>query len=253
MSRTAIILGSNCESVSSRIKIENTIPFSAIPGFPEIAQSVPGHALEVLIGTIDGASVLCYNGRMHCYQGLTPYEVSANVRHAYHAGCDTVIIATGAATLGDSPQIGELMAVTDHINVRGDSPLIGPTVLFPDDVPFVDMYNAYDPKLVEVAEKVAAKQGITLRKGVQVCMVGPQYLTPFEASFFSKAGCSTVSLSGVAEVIQARALGMRVLCISNINSHAGQPTKRRPVDEMLVKSSDNLGHLIAGVVTEISK
>lgn len=251
MSRIAIVLGSQCESVSERIDVQEVLPYSKIDGFPEIEQTVPGHAYEVLMGTLDGVPVNCYNGRAHRYQGLTAYEVAATVRHAYHHGCDTLLMVNGVATLGETPAVGTTMIVRDHINYTDDSPLVGPTPLFPDDVPFVDMCDAYDPGLRALAKRVAGEQGIELFEGVQVCIVGPQFLTPLEVRMFKSLGCDVVTLSMAAEVIQARGLGMRVLAILSVTSRAGTKVQRTNYDEMLGEPPQVLGDLVAGIVREL--
>ena len=240
MSRVAIILGSNCESVSDRMEVEKVIPYEEISGFPQAPVKVPGHALEVLVGSLDGTEALCYSGRYHRYQGISAYDVAALVRHAYHAGCDTLIITTGAAALTDELSAGSLMAVTDQVDLTGESPLVGPTMLFPDDVPFVDMCGAYDRQLIDIACQVAKKAGIALAQGVAACTMGPQYLTRAEA------------LSLAAEVIQARALGMRVLGLCNITSHAGAPSNHRSTDEMLDQTKADLGLLVSGVLARLA-
>lgn len=252
MSRVAIILGSNCESVSDRMEVEKVIPYEEISGFPQAPVKVPGHALEVLVGSLDGTEALCYSGRYHRYQGISAYDVAALVRHAYHAGCDTLIITTGAAALTDELSAGSLMAVTDQVDLTGESPLVGPTMLFPDDVPFVDMCGAYDPQLIDIACQVAKKAGIALAQGVAACTVGPQYLTRAEAGVLRRLGCSTVTLSLAAEVIQARALGMRVLGLCNITSHAGAPSNHRSTDEMLDQTKADLGLLVSGVLARLA-
>ena len=251
MSRIAIVLGSQCESVSERIDVQEVLPYSQIDGYPEIEQTVSGHAFEVLMGTLDGVSVYCYNGRAHRYQGLSAYEVSAMVRHAYHHGCDTLLLVIGVATLAEDLEVGETLIATDHINYTDDSPLVGPTPLFPDDVPFVDMCDAYDPGLRELAKRVADEQGIALREGAMVCIVGPQFLTPLEVRMFNSLGCKVVTLSMAAEVIQARALGMRVLAIAPVTSRAGVRVQRKTYDEMMGEPPQVLGDLVAGIVREL--
>lgn len=253
MSRIAIVLGSQCESVSERIEVQEVIPYSQIDGFPEIEQTVPGHAFEVLMGTLDGVKVNCYNGRAHRYQGLSAYEVSATVRHAYHHGCDTLLLVNGVASLDEEPAVGSTLVISDHINYTDDSPLVGPTPLFPDDVPFVDMVDAYDPGLRALAKEVAAQEGLALREGAQVCIVGPQFLTPLEARMFKGLGCDVVTLSMAAEVIQARALGMRVLAIAPVTSRAGVHVPRRVYDEMMGEPPQVLGSLVAGIVRRLGE
>jgi purine-nucleoside phosphorylase len=253
MGRAAIILGSNCESISDMIMVESVLPYSSIPGFHLAVQNVPGHSLEVLIGTLADKDVLCYCGRPHLYQGLSAYDVAAPVRHAYHAGCDTLINVCNAAALNGEVQEGDLMVVSDQLNFSDDSPLVGPSAFFPDDVPFIDMYGAYDEGLREVAHAVAVEKAIDLTEGAIACTVGPQYLTAVEARALHGAGCSASTLSLASEVIQARALGMRTMGIAQVTHNAG--TRMQPANSIKKERDrvmrENMARLVAGIIQRL--
>ncbi len=235
------------------IAIDSVLPYSSIPDFHMATQSVPGHSLEVLVGTLADKDVLCYCGRAHLYQGLSSYDVAAPVRHAYHAGCDTLINICNAAALDGAVCEGDLMLVNDQLNFSDASPLVGPSAFFPDDVPFIDVCDAYDDRLREVAHAVAVEKGIDLAEGAIACTVGPQYLTAIEAHALQSVGCSASTLSLASEVIQARALGMRTMGIAQVTHSAG--TRMRPANSTERERGrvmhENMARLVAGILQRL--
>jgi len=193
------------------------IPYHDIPEVP--VSGVAGHAGELVAGMVGGRPVLVLSGRVHAYEGYTHREVTILLRAAFQVGLRTVVLTTTAGGLNPAFEPGELMLVTDHINLSGDNPLFGPNVdaLGPR---FPALTDAYDPELAERARAAAQRTGIRLHEGVYVMLAGPNYETRAELRMLRGLGADAVGLSTVLEVIVARHAGVRVLALSLITNKA---------------------------------
>jgi len=214
-----LILGSGLGGLADAIEQPDTIPYRDIPHYP-VATAV-GHAGELVIGPLEGVSVMTMRGRLHYYEGYSMAAVTFPVRVMRAMGVQTLIVTNAAGGLDASWQATDLMLITDHINLpglAGISPLVGPN----DDAlgpRFLDMRGSYDAGLRALAQRVAREQGFTLREGVYVMNAGPCFETPAEIAFLVSLGGKAVGMSTVPEVLVARHSGMRVLgisCITNI-------------------------------------
>lgn len=218
--RIGIVLGSGLSALAERVADADVLPYDDIPHF--VPSTVPGHAGRLVAGVLRGASVLLMQGRTHYYEGYSTAQVSLPVRVMQYLGVDTLIVTNAAGGIHPDFASGDLMVITDHINLlgmAGQSPLRGPNeesfgVRFPSMAP------AYDPALVALAEDVAREQGITLRRGVYVMVAGPSFETPAEIRFLRTIGADAVGMSTAPEVVVARHAGMRVLGISLISNVA---------------------------------
>lgn len=250
----AIVLGSGLGDSTGFMDVERRIPYTDIPGFAK--PTIAGHAGELLIGHAHGLRIAAMRGRFHMYEGHDLSTVVLPIRSLIRAGAGTVLLtnAAGGVNMGFHP--GDLMLITDHINLTGRNPLIGPN----DDnlgPRFPDMTRAYDPALIETAHNAAKRLGITLREGVYAWMTGPSYETPAEIRMARTLGADAVGMSTVPEVIAARHMGARVLGISCITNMAagvtGQPLSHAEVTEVGRRAAANFLRLICGVIEEGTK
>jgi len=219
----ALILGSGLGHYADRIQGDR-IPYAAIPGFH--SSTVQGHSGTLVIGTLNGQSVVAMQGRVHAYEGLSMDAVTFPVRVMWQLGARTLLVTNAAGGMNPAFAPGDLMLIDDQINMTGANPLAGPN----DErfgPRFPDMTQAYDPELRALASRVATQGGIDLKRGVYVGALGPTYETPAEVRAFHKLGGDAVGMSTVPEVIVARHMGMRCLgisCITNAAAGLGDGT-----------------------------
>jgi purine-nucleoside phosphorylase len=193
------------------------IPYRDIAEVP--MSGIAGHAGELVAGMVGGRPVLVLSGRVHAYEGYTHPEVTILLRATLRVGLGTVVLTNAAGGLNPAFEPGELMLLTDHINLSGDNPLFGPNVdaLGPR---FPALTDAYDPDLAARARAAAQRAGVDLREGVYVMLAGPNYETRAELRMLRGLGADAVGMSTVPEVIVARHAGVRVLAFSLITNKA---------------------------------
>lgn len=208
----AIVLGSGLGSLAERPEAQagTTVAFTDLPGFP--APTVAGHGGKLLFCEFEGRKVVLQAGRFHFYEGHSMALVTAPMRIYGRLGVKTVLLTNAAGALNSAFGVGELMALTDHINLFGTNPLIGPN-LGPGPR-FPDMTAVYDPALRAQLQAGARHLGQTLREGVYLGLTGPSYETPAEIRAFRALGADAVGMSTVPEAIVARQEGLRVAGIS---------------------------------------
>lgn len=213
-----IVLGSGLAALAEAVEAPDIIPFHEIPNFP--VSSVQGHSGRLVIGKLEGQSVLVMQGRVHFYEGYSMSQVTLPIRMMKWLGIHTVILTNAAGGVNQSFKAGEVMLITDHINLigmAGQNPLRGPN----DESfgpRFPDMSQPYDRGLRELALKVAAAQQLTLRQGVYICLAGPSFESPADVRFLRMIGADAVGMSTVPETVVARHAGMRVLGLSGISN-----------------------------------
>ena len=216
----ALILGSGLSSLVEAVTDADVIPYEEIPHFP--IPHVEGHAGRLVVGELEGRKVVVMQGRAHYYEGYSMQHLTLPVRVMHMLGAKTLVVTNAAGGLNPRFQVGDLMLITDHINLigmAGLNPLRGPhdPALGPR---FPDMSQAYDPVLRALALRVAEKLDLPLREGVYVCLAGPSFESPAEIRFLRMIGADAVGMSTVPEVIVARHSGMRVLGVSGISNLA---------------------------------
>ena len=248
----AIVLGTGLGGLASRIAVDATIDYADIPGFP--VSTVESHAGRLLCGTLSGKTVVAMQGRFHRYEGYSLQQATFPVRVLRALGAGTLIVSNACGGMHPLWGPGELMLIADHINLLGDSPLIGPN----DDrlgPRFPDMSEPYDRPLRSLAREVAANLRITLREGVYVAVPGPNLETRAEYRFLRSIGADVVGMSTVPEVIVAIHGGMRVLGISIITDQclpdALEPATVEKIIAVAGKAEPDLTALVCGVLERV--
>ena len=255
--RVLIVLGSGLGTLANEMESPIRISYSDIPGFA--VSTVPGHSGALLLGTLYGVPVAMMQGRSHFYEGYPPWQITLPVRVARVLGATTMIVSNAAGGINRGFAVGDVMLITDHINLlgmAGHNPLIGPNVdlLGPR---FPSMTGAYDQGLRNRAVQVAHDAGIDLKQGVYVGLAGPAFETPAELRFLRAVGADAVGMSTVNEVLVARHAGMRVLGFSGITNVArlspdeGEPPSHREVLEAGPRIAPKLLGIVRGVLQEL--
>ena len=242
----AVVLGSGLRTAVIEEQTADTIPYSRFSDLPQI--SVPGHLGQFVLGQVGDTHIIFAQGRVHLYEGRSPYELTAFVRTLARAGVKTLILTNAAGSLNPSFTVGEWMMIKDHINLTGASPLTG-------SPEFVDMSEPYSPRLRTVFAQAAYNLGIVLREGVYAGLIGPQYETAAEVRMLQTIGADAVGMSTVLEVIQARALGLEVAGFSCLtNMAAGISPRRLTHDDVLETgrtAADVLGRLLTAALPKL--
>jgi len=248
--RVALVLGSGLAGLADVAEDAVSIPYGELDGFPKVG-SVAGHAGRLVLGLLGGVPVMLFNGRAHQYQGVSALDAAYPARLAAAVGCEVLVVTNAAGGLADDLSVGDLIVLSDHINLMGTSPLIGWSG--PDGgVPFIPMRDAYDSALRAIMHEVAGEQGVALRDGVYVGLLGPSYETPAEVSMLRGLGGDVVGMSTVPETIAARALGLKVLGMSLVtNVAAGFGLSHEEVLEAGATAADRLQRLMIGFVSRV--
>ena len=209
--RVGVVLGTGLGALAEEIDVEAAIPYAEIPGFG--VPTVETHSGRLVIGTLGGTPIAVLRGRFHRYEGHALTDVVFPVRVLRALGADTLVVSNVSGGMNPLWRAGELVLIDDHINLLGDSPLVGPNVdaLGPR---FPDMSEPYDRGLQRMAMDAAMELGIRLQRGVYVAVPGPQLETRAEYRMLRGLGADVVGMSTVPEVIAARHMGMRVLGLS---------------------------------------
>ena len=195
-----VVLGSGLGGLANGITVEYAIPYSDIPDFP--VSTVKGHQSQMLFGTIAGRRVIAMQGRFHYYEGYPMSEVVFPIRVMMKLGIQFLILSNAAGGLNPSFRVGDIMIITDQIHAM-PNPLIGPhDERFGERFP--DMSEAYDKRLISLADQIAMEKGIWVQHGVYCSTTGPTYETPAECRYFRIIGADTIGMSTTPEVIVAR-------------------------------------------------
>jgi purine-nucleoside phosphorylase len=247
-----LILGSGLGVLGEQLEQAVTIPYGDIPHFP--ISTVEGHAGELVIGRMQDRNVVLMRGRFHQYEGYDAARTTLPVRVMKALGVRTLIVTNAAGGINTSYVPGDLMIISDHLNLTGRNPLIGPN----DNalgVRFPDMSEAYSRRLREIAKRSAAELGFNVQEGVYAGLLGPNYETPAEIRMLRTMGADAVGMSTVAEVIVARHAGLEVLGISCISNMAAgildQPLSHEEVMETSEKVKDKFISLVLAVLAKV--
>jgi purine-nucleoside phosphorylase len=224
--RVAIILGTGLGRLAEEISVETTIPYEDVPGFP--VPTVETHSGRLVLGHLGDTPVVAMQGRFHRYEGYSLQRVTFPVRVLKALGAGTLVVSNVSGGMNPLWRAGELVLIHDHINLLGDSPLVGSNA---DELGprFPDMSEPYEPALQELALRSASELGIRLNRGVYVAVPGPALETRAEYRMLRLLGADVVGMSTVPEVIVARHMGMRVLGFSIITDEC-LPDALEPVD-----------------------
>jgi purine-nucleoside phosphorylase len=247
-----VILGTGLGDFAGALEAQAVVPYRDIPHFP--VSTVESHAGELHLGRLAGRSIAVMKGRVHFYEGYSMRQVGFPVRVLKALGCHTLVITNAAGAMNPDMAPGAIVVTTDHINLMGDNPLIGPN----DDSlgpRFPDMSEPYARALIELAERVALEQKLPLQRAVFVGVAGPNLETAAEYRFLRWMGADIVGMSLVPETIVAVHGGQRVLAL-NVVTDACLPDQLRPVDipEILAiagRSAPALIRLVTGVIQRL--
>ena len=215
--KTAIILGTGLGQLASEITDKLEIPYSDIPNFP--VSTVEGHSGKMIFGKLGGKDILAMQGRFHYYEGYSMKEVTFPVRVMYELGIDTLFVSNAGGGTNPQFKVGDIMIITDHINFFPEHPLRGKN--FPTGPRFPDMHEAYDAKLIALADEIAKENGIKVQHGTYLGTQGPTFETPAEYRMFAKLGADSVGMSTVPEVIVAHHCGIKTFGVSVITDLGG--------------------------------
>lgn len=212
--QTAIILGSGLGILAEEIENPIIIPYAEIPYF--MNSTAAGHKGNLICGNLGGQYVVAMQGRFHYYEGYTMQQVTFPVRVMKLLGVENLFVSNAAGGINNTFKVGDLMIITDHINMM-PNPLIGKNIDF-FGTRFPDMTRAYDRTFLTIMEKVTSDLGIEVKSGVYVGLTGPTFETPAEYAFYGKGGGDAIGMSTVPEVIVARHCGLRVFGMSVITN-----------------------------------
>lgn len=246
---TAIILGSGLGSFSQHVKVEIEVPYVEIPGFPK--STVKGHKGSLVLGRIGLKPVITFNGRFHYYEGYSMNQVALPARIAALLGCNTLIASNAAGGVNPEFEIGDLMLITDHINLFPSNPLIGEN----NDnwgTRFPDMSQTYAADLISRAEEIGEKLSLKLQRGIYAGLTGPCLETPAEYKYIRVIGADAVGMSTVPEVIAAHHMGLKCFGVSIITDLGveGKIVKTTHEDVVRVanESAEKLNPLIKDLI-----
>jgi purine-nucleoside phosphorylase len=247
--QVGVVLGSGLGAFADSLLHSVRIPYRDLPGFP--ASTAIGHAGELVIGTLGAnghgtVNAAVMSGRFHLYEGYTPKQVTAGMRLFRELGLQRVVLTNAAGGINANYSQGALVLISDHINLQGMNPLLGPNhnALGPR---FPDMTDAYSVRLRRIAQAVADEIGITLPEGVYAGVLGPNFETPAEIRYLKTIGADLVGMSTVPEVIAANHMGMEVLGISCVtNMAAGMTGEKLSHEEVL-----EMGRRISGTFLKL--
>jgi purine-nucleoside phosphorylase len=248
----AVILGTGLGGLADELKADVTIPYADVPGFPR--PTVETHAGRLLFGTLGDTRVAMMQGRFHRYEGYSLQQVAFPVRVLRALGATTLIVSNVSGGMHPLWSTGDLVLISDHINLLGDNPLVGPNV-DAEGPRFPDMSAAYDPELRKLARTVALEHKIVLREGVYVAVPGPNLETRAEYRMLRALGADLVGMSTVPEVITAVHQGMRVLGLSIITDNclpdALEPTSVEQIIAVARGAEPKLAAVVRGVLEQL--
>ena len=232
---TAIILGTGLGALVDHIEDKQYIPYTEIPNFP--VSTVEGHSGNLIFGRLGSKPVMAMQGRFHYYEGYDMKEVTFPVRVMKALGIETLFVSNAAGGMNKDFQVGDIMIITDHINLFPENPLRGKNYneLGPR---FPAMTEAYDKKLIALADEIATEKGIRVMHGVYVGTPGPTFETPAEYEYFRIIGGDAVGMSTVPEVIVANHGSMKVFGVSVITDLGGKDVTDVPTHEEVQKAAE---------------
>jgi purine-nucleoside phosphorylase len=245
--KTAIVLGTGLGQLASEITDKLEFAYSEIPNFP--VSTVEGHSGKLIFGKLGGVDILAMQGRFHFYEGYSMKEVTFPVRVMYELGIKTLFVSNAAGGMNPQFKIGDLMIITDHINMFPEHPLRGKN--FPTGPRFPDMHETYDLELVREAAAIAREKGIRITYGVYVGVQGPTFETPSEYKMYRLLGGDAVGMSTVPEVIVAHHCGIKTFGISVITDLGGFDNPVEVSHEEVQEAANKAQPLMTAIMREM--
>lgn len=250
--RIGMITGTGLGNLTDLMKVEFRVPYEEIPHFPK--STIEGHKGSLVYGRIGDVPALVMEGRFHIYEGYSPQEATFPVRVMARLGADYLLISSAAGGLNPLFKPGDLMLLTDHINLTGKNPLIGPN-LDQFGPRFPDMSEVYDPELITLVRNEAIKAGIFIREGVYTGIIGPSLETPAETRYLKMIGGDAVGMSTVLEVIVGVHCQMKIIAIVAItNVNLPDCMKKTSLEQVIAtaeKASQSLSILWTKVINKL--
>ena len=247
--RIGLILGSGLGGISTKMEVQYRIPYESIPHFP--VSTLEFHEGDLLLGTLEGVPVVCMKGRAHIYEGYNARQVTFPTRVMKNLGIESLFIFGACGGMNPAYRRGDFMLFSDHINLQGVNPLIGPNVSAWGPR-FPDMTEPYDLELRRFAKQIAKNHSIPLHEGVYVSVLGPNRETRAEYRFLRKIGADVVGMSTTPEVIVARHMDIRVMAIGVITDECSpdalQPVTVKEVLGVAASVEPKLASILSGVV-----
>ncbi|MDE7160609.1 MAG: purine-nucleoside phosphorylase [Muribaculaceae bacterium] len=234
MPRTGIILGTGLGDLVNHIEVSAEIDYKTIPNFP--VSTVEGHSGKLIFGVLGGRPVVAMQGRFHYYEGYDMKQVTFPVRVMKALGVETLVVSNAAGGMNKEFKVGDVMIITDHINLFPENPLRGKNYNELGDR-FPAMTEAYSKRLIALADEIAAEKDFRLMHGVYVGTTGPTFETPAEYEYFRIIGGDAVGMSTVPEVIVANHSGMKVFGLSVITDLGGKDITEVPSHEEVQKAA----------------
>jgi purine-nucleoside phosphorylase len=243
--KIGVVLGSGLGAFADTLDCRTETAYVDIPGWP--VSTAAGHAGKMVTGCIDGTEVIVLAGRAHLYEGYTPQQVAFGMYELARRGVHSVVLTNAAGGINLSYRPGQLVLISDHINLMSVNPLSGPNdeSLGPR---FPDMTEAYSCGYRMIAKRAAAELGLALEEGVYAAVPGPSYETPAEIRFLRAIGADLVGMSTAPETIAANYLGMKVLAISCVTNMAAGVEARRLVHEEVLETGERARDTLAALL-----
>ncbi len=248
MPRLAIILGSGLGNLGDHIEDKQVIAYKDIPNFP--VSTVEGHKGNLIFGTLNGRRVIAMQGRFHYYEGYDMKAVTFPVRVFRALGVDTIFVSNAAGGMNKEFKVGDVMIITDHINLFPENPLRGKNYN-ELGTRFPAMTEAYNREFIKIADKIADEKGLRLMHGVYVGTTGPTFETPAEYEYFRVIGGDAVGMSTVPEVIVANHAGMKVFGVSVITDLGGKDILIPPSHEEVQQAATNAAPTMVALIKEM--
>lgn len=252
--KIGLVLGSGLGAFADSLTDATRVPYSDIPSFPQ--STAIGHAGRLVIGKAGDIPVAAMQGRVHLYEGYSAQQVAFPIRVFGRMGIKAVVLTNAAGGINLSYSQGALVLLSDHINLQGANPLVGPN----DErfgVRFPDMTRTYSRAYRQIAREEAAKLNVILHEGVYAALLGPSYETPAEIEYLRRIGADLVGMSTVAEVIAAHHMGLNILAISCVTNMAAgildQPLSHSEVMETGERVKSTFEALLRAVLPRITQ
>ena len=243
------MLGTGLGQLASEITDKTEFPYSEIPNFP--VSTVEGHSGKLIFGKLGGVDILAMQGRFHYYEGYDMKEVTFPVRVMYELGIKTLFVSNAAGGMNPEFKIGDLMIITDHINLFPEHPLRGKN--YPTGPRFPDMHETYDLGLVAEADQIAKEKGIRVMHGVYIGVQGPTFETPAEYRMYAQMGGDAIGMSTVPEVIVAHHCGIRTFGVSVITDLGGFDVPVEVSHEEVQEAANKAQPLMTEIMREMIK
>jgi purine-nucleoside phosphorylase len=253
--RVGLVLGSGLGAVADAVAKPVVVPYGEIPHFPQ--STVEGHSGRIVAGMLGGSPVVVMQGRVHSYEGYTPQQVTFPMRVLGVLGVRAVVLTNAAGGIQQGYQVGQLVALADHINQMGWNPLAGPNeprfaMRKGAGLRFFDMTEAYSKRLRALAKEAAGEEGLTLDEGVYLATPGPSFETPAEIRAFRALGATLVGMSTVPETIVARHMGIEVLGISCVTNLAAGLSATHLSHEEVAETGRQVERRLAGLLERLA-